>query len=526
MDALARAKEMTVDEVAALIVRSSEKEEKLKSRVTLLEDQVRYLLNCRFGASSEKRALINTENADQILLELDVLDIPEKPPAKTVSVAAHEKKLRQKPTDVDDEGSRGLKVDDRALHIEIEVEDPELEGADPDDLVVLGENRHDTIISLPTHAVVTYICRRTKNKKTGKISAPPVPDKVFDRCYADVSFLAGLCVDKYAHHLPTYRQHQRLEDCGIGLGRKSLTSYIHRVAEVLELVWSAQNSSILQSEVLSADETPTPAGRCNGKMKKGFFWAFHGDRNEVSFLYSPTRSRRFLEDFTESFEGTLLSDGYAAYEKFAEQTGGVLWAGCWAHVRRKFIEAEGQEPEKVATIIRLFQKLYEIEERARGKPKKRRKLREEESRAVVDKLFEFLKQEYKQTNALQKSPYMKALTYALERESGLRVFLENPEVPIDNNHVERAIRPTAIGRKNWMFHFTEDGARKGAILYSLIWTCKLHGIDPRVYLIDVLQRIETHPANQVELLTPRLWKENFAENPMRSIVASLSFEKK
>ena len=136
VDALTRAKEMTVDEVAALIVRSSKKEEKLKNRVALLEDHVRYLLNCRFGASSEKRALVNSESADQILLDLDVLDIPEKPPEKTVSVAAHEKKLRKKPTDVDDERSRGLKIDDRALRIEIEVEDPELDGADPDDLVV------------------------------------------------------------------------------------------------------------------------------------------------------------------------------------------------------------------------------------------------------------------------------------------------------------------------------------------------------------------------------------------------------
>ena len=143
----------------------------------------------------------------------------------------------------------------------------------------------------------------------------------------------------------------------------------------------------------------------------------------------------------------------------------------------------------------------------------------------MNTLFKFLIEEYKTTIALDKSPYMKALKYALEREAGLRIFLENPEVPIDNNHTERAIRPTAIGRKNWMFHFTEDGARKGAILYSLIWTCKLQGVDPRVYLIDVLQRIQTWPAAEVDQLTPRLWKENFGDSPMTSVVSRLTMEK-
>ena len=130
-----------------------------------------------------------------------------------------------------------------------------------------------------------------------------------------------------------------------------------------------------------------------------------------------------------------ISNPFAAYEKFAEKTGGVLWAGCWAHARRKFIEAEGQEPERSAQIISLFQRLYEIEKRARGKPKHRKKLREKESRPIVDTLFELLAEQYKTTTALDKSPYMKALNYALEREAGLRIFLENPEVPIDNNPV-------------------------------------------------------------------------------------------
>jgi hypothetical protein len=368
---------------------------------------------------------------------------------------------------------------------------------------------------------LTLICRTTKNKLTGQISCPKVPEKVFDRCCADVSFLAGLVVDKYAHHLPAYRQHQRLQACGIELGRKNLVLYTHRVAELLEPIWQEHLNSILSSEILSADEAPTPAGGKDGKIKKGFYWAFHGDQDEIAFLFSPSRSHEVAREFLGDFQGTLLSDGYHAYEEFSKKNG-VLWANCWAHVRRKFIEAEAQAPVVVGRIIKLFQDLYEIEARGRGKPKLLRDLRKAESAPIVDELFRIFDKAFKETSASRYSAFVDALSYARNREGPLRVFLENPDLPIDNNHTERGIRPTAVGRKNWMFHFTEDGARKGGILYSLIWTCKLQGIDPLTYLVDVLQRVATHPASETELLIPRLWKQHFAANPLGSILSRLS----
>ena len=166
-----------------------------------------------------------------------------------------------------------------------------------------------------------------------------------------------------------------------------------------------------------------------------------------------------------------------------------------------------------------------MEKRARGKPKLAQKLREAESRPIVDELFALFHQSYREAKFLKTSLYGRALAYALEREAGLRVFLENPDLLFVNNHTERAIRPTAIGRKNWMFHFTEDGARKGAILYSLVWTCRLHDIDPTAYLIDVLQRVAIHSSLEVDVLTPRLWKERFASTPLKSVVANLTLSK-
>ena len=214
----------------------------------------------------------------------------------------------------------------------------------------------------------------------------------------------------------------------------------------------------------------------------------------------------------------MQSDGYKAYESFCKKNDGVSWAGCWAHTRRKFIEAEQKEPGKVKKIIEELQLLYDIEERGRGKPKTLKKLREKESRPIVDRLFAYFKNEMAESAMLPSNRFIKALAYALKLEAPLRVFLENPAVSIDTNHIERTIRYPVMGRKNWMFHSTENGARHSGILYSLLLTCPLHGVDPRTYLIDLLQRMDCHPGAKVHELTPRLWTATVGGTPMRSLL--------
>jgi transposase len=142
--------------------------------------------------------------------------------------------------------------------------------------------------------------------------------------------------------------------------------------------------------------------------------------------------------------------------------------------------------------------------------------RGEHSKPLVDAFFAWLKQTVVTEVILPTNPFGQAARYALEREAGLRVFLANPDVPLDTNHLEREIRPVALGRKNWLFCWTEVGARQVGIIYSVVASCRLQGVDPYVYLVDVLQRVDTHPALEVQLLTPRLWKEHFAAQPLRS----------
>jgi len=215
----------------------------------------------------------------------------------------------------------------------------------------------------------------------------------------------------------------------------------------------------------------------------------------------------------------LLTDGYPAYEKYAAQINGVVHAQCWSHTRRHFLKAEDIEPELTTKALEQIRRLYEESGKIDARQldaTKRLELRAKHCKPIVDEFFEWLKTTLEQRLLLPSNPFTRAADYALAREGPLRVFLEYPDVPIDTNHLEREIRPIALGRKNWMFCWTELGAENTGLFHSLLATCRLQGIDPFTYLVDVLQRVDTHPAVEVEKLTPRLWKEHYAADPMRS----------
>lgn len=217
----------------------------------------------------------------------------------------------------------------------------------------------------------------------------------------------------------------------------------------------------------------------------------------------------------------MLSDGYSAYARFAEATEGLTHAQCWAHTRRKFLAAEASEPEAVATALEHIRGLYRVEAAIRDRrlePDKALAYRVEHARPRVDAYFAWVWEQRQRADRLPSSPLAKALAYAHEREGPLRVFLGDAAVPIDTNHLERALRVIPMGRKNWNFCWTELGARNVGMLQSLLTTCRLQGINPYTYLVDVLQRIAQHPTADVLALTPRAWKQRSADNPLVSDV--------
>jgi hypothetical protein len=308
---------------------------------------------------------------------------------------------------------------------------------------------------------------------------------------------------------------------GVHISRGSLTNWVHRTCDLLVPVYEAQLQSVLASKVLAMDETPIKAGRKKnkppgkGKMSTGYFWPIYGDHDEVAFHFAPTRAHRVVDDLLKGYKGTLVSDGYDAYEKFAARNTDVRHAACWVHTRRGFDKALSSDKALAEEALGRIGTLYDAERKLGSlKPEKVPAQRAVHCKPVAEDFFNWLRGVQAKKALLPSSPFAKAVSYALDREEALKVFLEDPAVPLDTNHLERQIRPIAIGRKNWLFCWTEVGAKYTGVAQSLISTCVLHGVDPWTYLVDVLQRLDTHPAGRVSELTPRIWKEKFGNDPI------------
>ena len=491
---------------------------KLQRSLQSRDDYIAWLVKQVIGPTSERRSWESLEPEAQLWLEGMALEIPESPPSPKTTVKEYERERRKNPTDVSKAGR--IKHGPNATIIDVDVKNPEVEDIPEDQLELVETKTTQKVVRVSSPFMIVNVHSKIYRRKDDfeEIVPPEVPE-VFENSIYDVSFLAGLAVDKYQFHLPLYRQHQTIKNADIFLDRGHLTRVLHRMAELLEPIYETLSSSVLSSKILTADETPTPAGRNKkkGKMDKGYFWAFFGDQKEIYYLFSPSRARAVLDDALASFQGHLVCDGYSAYESFVNETEGTELVQCWSHTRREFIKAEKRDEERVKWVLRQIQLMYDIEENVRGKPSNKiLKARERETEPLVTELFNFLKKTIAEETFVPSDPFLKAANYALNREEPLKAFLENPDLPLDTNHLERELRPQAVGRKNWMFHVTKEGARHAAIFYSLIRSCILVDINPTVYLVDVLQRIATLPASKTELLTPRLWKEHFAFAPMRS----------
>lgn len=497
----------------AVIARLHATNTSLLTKNSELEQQLAWFRKQIFGRKSEK--VVHEESCSRQLYLGEELAPEATRAAEPVTVKEYARATAKRgPTLQEDE--HGLRFDDTVPVEEISLPVPEIEGLSPDQYEVIRTEVTHVLAQRPGQYYVKRYTRPVVKIKEGQklCSLPEVP-RVFDRSFADVTLLAGILIDKFVYHLPLYRIHQRLSSCGISISRATLTSYVHSSCELLRPIAEALVRSILSSDVLLMDETPVKAGREKpGKMKRGYFWVLYGDGDEIAFLYFDTRASSVItEVLGESFKGTLVTDQYSAYQRYVSMVPGVNHALCWSHMRREFFEAHDNEPELSLRALQEIAALYEIEGRVRdASPEKRQEVRGEESLVVVDRFFEWLKAEQLKGSLLPSNPFQKAATYALRHEGKYRVFLSNPAVPLDTNTLERGIRPNALGRKNWLFCWTEVGAECVGIIQSLLGSCRLQGVDPFRYLCDVLTRIDTHKVSDIHQLVPKQWKEIFGDN--------------
>jgi len=490
------------------------------TRIAALTQQLDWFKRQLFGAKSEQRLEIDPQVQGNLLAALGAQAPAPAAPVPTETVSYQRRKLRDKSiTDT------GLRFDATVPVHEITIGDPAIEALPESARQVIAEKISYRLAQRPAaYEVIKYIQRVYKLRDSGAVVATATPPTVLEKCVADVSLLAGLLVDKFVYHLPLYRQHQRIEAAGIQASRQSLTNWSGRAIDLLAPIFAAQCAHVRTSRVVAMDETPIKAGReKQGKMRQAYFWPIYGEDDEVVFHYAATRAHECVLRFLGGdFKGTLLSDGYEAYARYATLNTAVTHAGCWAHCRRHFEQAQPGEPQAVAEALALIGALYCHEQSIRDRRLDRETAlayRTERSEPVVTAFWRWCEDQCHRPDLVPSNPLSKALKYARERRASLQVFLSDPDVPIDTNHLERALRPIPMGRRNWLFCWTELGAKQVGIIQSLIVTCRLHGVDPYTYLVDVLQRVSQHPAKDVLDLTPRVWKTKFAHAPMKSDIA-------
>jgi transposase len=352
----------------------------------------------------------------------------------------------------------------------------------------------------------------------------PLPPMLQERCTAAPGLLAKIIVAKYCDHLPLYRQERIFKTRHqIELPRQNMARWMALAADWCRPVYGAIKAEVLAGNYVQVDETPIEyLDPGHGSTRQGYLWTANRPGIGAVYQWETSRATSCLNRLIPmNFHGVVQCDGYSAYPAFArERAGQIELIGCWAHVRRGFFEAQDQAPRVVGWNLRQIAHLYWLEERlreGRAGPQGRARARAAHSRMIHNRLGKALIRLKATGRFLPKSSMGQALDYALGQWPRLGAYLEAGHLEIDNNLVENAIRPTAIGKKNWLFIGHAEAGQRGAILYTLIEQCRRFGLDPQTYLRELLTRLPTATNWQVKDLTPHAWAKS--KQPQRKLAA-------
>ena len=340
----------------------------------------------------------------------------------------------------------------------------------------------------------------------------PALARVAEHSLAAPGLLAQLLVGKYCDHLPYYRQEQIFwQRHGVFIARQQMVQWTAQSVRLLSGITDCLKRQMQASPYVQVDETPVRyldpslVGRCG----QGYLWTALVPGQCVVYEWHASRAARCLDSLLgEKFAGKLQCDGYSAYPAFAREKVKLDLFGCWAHARRKFFEAQEQTPRVAGWFLNQIGLLYRWEaqlRQSRAGPVLRQVHRSSHHRMVLERLHRALKK--CQPRYLPQSLLGQAISYTLNQWPMLERFLDHGEVEIDNNLVENAIRPTALGKKNWLFFGSEEAGQRSAVIYTLIENCRLHGVEPYTYLKDVLERLPSTTNQEVAQLTPLQWQQ-------------------
>jgi transposase len=354
-------------------------------------------------------------------------------------------------------------------------------------------------------ARVKYACGHCHD---GVIEAPAPPQAV-ERSLAAEGLLAHVVVSKYVDHLPLHRLEGIFARQGIDLARTTLCGWVADVAAALAPIDAHLRATITQATYLQTDDTPITVLTDDGPGSyKGRLWVYLDPlARQVVFDATRTHERDGPERFLAAFSGVLQADAYSGYDALY-RSGRIVEAGCWAHARRRFVEAFSTDNGAARTLA-LIQQLYDVERGAADLSADARQMRRREQSLPLLAQLDAERARLAAT-VLPKSPLGDAVRYLTNQWGALQRFVDDGRVSADNNRAENQLRVVAVGRNNWLFAGSFEGARRAALLYSLTQGCKLAGVSPFLYLKDVLRRLPTHPHRLLDQLTPQGWATTFA----------------
>jgi transposase len=480
----------------------------LQNEVKYLKEQLEWFKKQLFGQKADKH--VNTQSEEQLCFEGFDKIVPVE--EKKQKVSGHERQSR-KPTGADTiKFPADLPIEQ--IVIDLQEEDKVCpETGLP--LVKIGEEVTSKLAHKPGSYFIKQIVRpkyASPEREEAGVVVADLPDSLLKRCEADESLLAEILVGKFSDHLPLYRQVEILERQGIYISRQTLSKWVIRAGLALQPLYEQLKKQILQSNNIFYDETPVrlldPGA---GKTHQAYMWVLAGgqEANPSLRIYDFQLNRRHehAANLLKGYHGVLHSDKYGAYENLANQKQ-FTWCPCWGHIRRKFIEAESGDPPFNEWVLTNINQLFSLEKEAwQLSAQERLKFRQEKEAPIIDALIEKIKERLVQGKLLPKSKFREALNYFYGLIPYLKNYLYHPFARLDNNVAERAVRPIAIGRKNWLFVGSEDGGEAAAIVLSLIQTCRALGVNPREYLEDVMRRIMSHKVQQLYELLPEAWQK-------------------
>ena len=479
----------------------------LEGEVNLLKEQLSWLKKQIFGQKSER--IVADLHIQPLLPEIGAVEPQATEPE--IEKISYDRAKRPRKTGFDT-----ISFPDDLPVKRVELDIPESEKICPESgepLVCIG---HDVSRKLGRSPEQFFIVEYVRPKYASKalpesgIRTPALPDAIIARCLADESLLSYILISKYADHLPLYRLVEILQRSNVKVSRQTLSKWVITLGTALSPLHEAMKAQVLKSGVVFADETPIDL-QVQGKSRcqQAYIWIYAGggggDPPYRFFEFCLNRNHEHPIKTLKGYKGVLHSDKYGAYMKLAKNDD-IIWCPCMAHVRRKFVEAEGGDPQLRRRILRCIKHLFMLERVAWSRTAEERlRIRRELEKPIIDRMTAMVKERLLTGGLPPKSNFAKALNYYMGLAPYLTNYIDHPDARLDNNVAERGLRPLTIGRKNWLFIGSEDSGRSAATILSLVQTCRNLGINPQEYLEDVLRRIMSHPAKQIEQLLPDKW---------------------